>query len=78
MFISETRNQNGGKYPPKTVYSLLTGILHLYASRNYPNYPNCLKKNSPIFSEFGKTLEDNIFKNLRMSGVGAEYIVHVH
>lgn len=70
VFVSETRNQNGEKYPPRTLYSLLTGILRYMRIEN-SNYPNFLEKNSPVFSGFAKTL-DNIFKDLRKSGVGSE------
>ena len=36
-----------------------------------PRYPNFLEKNSLDFSDFARTL-DNIFKQLRRSGVGVE------
>lgn len=70
VFVSETRNRNGEKYPPRSLYSLLTGILRYMRTEN-PHYPNFLEKHSPDFSEFATTL-DNIFKLLRTSGIGAD------
>ena len=40
IFIAETRNQNGEKYPPRTVYALLSGISRSMVAENqqYPNF----------------------------------------
>ena len=40
IFIAETRNQNGEKYPPRTVYALLSGIIRSMVAKNqqYPNF----------------------------------------
>ncbi len=70
IFISETRNQNGDKYPPKTIYSLLTGILRVMKGDN-PSYPNFLDKKNPKFRPFQIAL-DNIFKKLKSEGIGAD------
>ena len=69
VYVCETRNKSGGDYPPKTLYSLLTGILRHMKSLN-PSYPNFLEK-SPEFVEFHRTL-DNLFRKLRTDGIGSE------
>ena len=69
VFVLETRSQNGDPYLPKTIYALLTGILRFMRSRN-ADYPNFLDKNDSSFATFHVTL-DNLFKELRVSGVGA-------
>ena len=68
-FVTETRAHNGEKYPSKTLYSLLSGVLSYMRTEN-PSYPNFLDKENPVFSTFGITV-DNLFKVLRSSGVGA-------
>lgn len=72
VFILETRNQNGKNYPPQSLYSIVTGILHRMKNEN-PEYPNFLDKKDPIFVPFQITL-DNLFKQLRADGVGAEFV----
>ena len=69
VYAVETRCHTGEVYPPTTVYSLLSGILRHMRSEN-PAYPNFLDKNIPTFSPFITTI-DNLFKDLRSSGVGA-------
>ena len=71
VYITETRNHNGEKYPPKTLYSLLSGILREMRAKN-PGYPNFLKKDDPDFSKFQTTL-DNLFKMLRSDGIGSDF-----
>ena len=39
VFVTETRNQQGEPYPPKTIYILLCGILREMRTKN-PEYPN--------------------------------------
>ena len=70
VFICETRTTSGESYPPRSVYSLLSGILRYMRSEN-PSYPNFLDKKDPKFAKFTTTL-DNLFKDLRASGVGAD------
>lgn len=69
VYVAETWSHTGEVYPPTTVYSLLSGVLRYMKSEN-PFYPNFLDKNNPAFSTFTVTV-DNLFKNLRTSGVGA-------
>ena len=69
-FIVETRKENGEKYPPKTLYQLLSG-LHRYASVLHPDEdlpPFCSSKS--IFRRLHRTL-DNLFKELRVEGIGS-------
>ena len=68
-FAVETRNHQGKPYPPKTIYSLLCGILHEMRNTN-PHYPNFLNKEDSEFSTFHTTL-DNLFKSLRNDGFGS-------
>ena len=70
VYVTETRNKAGQPYPPKTVYSLLSGILRHMTIQN-PNYPNFLQKNSVPFVDFHRCL-DNFFCKLREDGIGAE------
>ena len=70
VYVTETRNKAGQPYPPKTVYSLLSGILRHMTIQN-PNYPNFLQKNSVPFVDFHRCL-DNFFRKLREDGIGAE------
>jgi hypothetical protein len=72
VFISETRNHNGENYPPKSLYAIVTGILRSMRLEN-PNYPNILDKHDTTFLEF-QTALDNMFKQLRQRGIGAESI----
>jgi len=39
VYVTETRNKEGKKYCPKTIYSLLTGILRRMNVEN-PRHPN--------------------------------------
>ena len=68
-FAVETRNHQGKPYPPKTIYSLLCGILREMRNTN-PHYPNFLNKEDSEFSTFHTTL-DNLFKSLRNDGFGS-------
>ena len=55
VYVMETRNKNGDPYPPKTLYSLLTGILRHMRTEN-PSYPNFLGGKNPPFVEFHRSL----------------------
>ena len=70
IFISETRNQNGDRYPPRTIYSLLSGILRAMRAEN-PAYPNFLDKKDLAFKTFQIAL-DNLFKKLKLDGIGID------
>ena len=70
VFINETRSRTGDPYPPKTIQSLLAGILHSMRILN-PSYPNIFNKEDPAFSTFQVTL-DNLFKCQRSDGIGAQ------
>lgn len=69
VFIAEVRSQQGEAYPPRTIYSILSGILRFMCSEN-TEYPNFLDKSDPVFSVF-RTALDNVFRCLRSDGVGA-------
>ena len=62
------RSKDGDPYPPKTIQSLLTGIVHSVKLEN-PSYPNFLNKEDPAFSTF-QVMMDNLFWNLRSDRVG--------
>ena len=74
VYVAETRNKEGKRYPPKTIYSLLTGILKHMTTEN-PRYLNFLDKKNPEFVDFHRSL-DNLFRKLREEGVGAESSNH--
>ena len=69
VFINETRSKTGDKYPPKTIQSILAGILR-FMRVSTPDYPNFFNKEDPDFNSFQVTL-DNLFKHLRCDGVGS-------
>ncbi len=69
VYVAETRNKSGDRYPPKTIYSLLAGILRHMSTTN-PRYPNFLERSDKQFVDFQRSL-DNIFRSLREKGVGA-------
>ena len=69
VFVTETRSKTGNSYPPKTIMSLLSGILCSMRSSN-PHYPNFMLKGNPDFVELHATI-DNLFKSLRSKGIGA-------
>lgn len=70
VYAAESRKQDGGRYPPKTIYSLLTGILRYMRSLN-PTCPNFLDFSNKEFAVLENSL-DNIFRDLRVKGVGSE------
>ena len=65
VFITETCTQNGH---PKTIYSLITGIVRHMRAENPEYPPNVIDKTDPAFTSF-RTTTDKIFKRLRGSGV---------
>ena len=70
IFISETGNQNGERYPPRTIYSLLSGILRATRTEN-PAYPNFLDRKDLAFKTFHIDL-DNLFKKVKLDGIGVD------
>ncbi|XP_011407617.1 PREDICTED: uncharacterized protein LOC105314895, partial [Amphimedon queenslandica] len=62
LFVNETRNKSGKRYPPKTIQCLLAGIMRHMHDQN-SEYPNFMSKDDPAFHTFIVTL-DNLFKNL--------------
>ena len=70
LYIAETHKQNGNKYPPKTLYSLLTGLLRYCRDKN-PSCPNFLNNEDHRFHTLHNSI-DNIMHELRQSGIGSE------
>ena len=70
LYAAEARKQGGGRYPLKTIYSLLTGVLRHMRSIN-ANCPNFLDFNNVEFAPLENPL-DNLFRDLRVMGIGAE------
>ena len=70
VFISETRNRSGEQYPPKSLYSLLTGILRHMRTEN-SHYPNFLEKILLVFPSLRRPWT-TFSKGLRTSGIGAD------
>ena len=70
FYVVETRNCRGEKYPPKTLYQLLSGLLRYAREKNF-SCPNFLDTKDPNFKQLHNTI-DNIFKELRRQGIGSE------
>lgn len=70
LYCAEARKQDGGPYPPKTLYALLCGILRHMRSLNV-DCPNFLDFTDPRFATLQNSL-DNLFRDLRARGVGSE------
>ena len=70
-FVVETRKESGEKYPPRTIYQLLSG-LYCYVSIVNPDedVPQFCS-NKSIFRRLNRTL-DNLFKELRKEGIGED------
>ena len=70
LYILETRNKKGERYPSKTITLLLAGIKrHMMA--NNPYAVNILDENSPDFVGL-RGVRDRLARELRNEGVGAE------
>lgn len=67
LFVVEVRNQNGDPYPPRTLYSILSGISRYMRSEN-PDYPNFMCKTDSAFNSF-RTALDNVCKQLSGDGI---------
>ena len=70
LFVAETGKQDGSRYPPKSVYMLLTGLLRHMRTLS-PLSPNFLGTGDRQFSSFHNAL-DNALRELRLQGVGFE------
>ena len=69
-YVVETRRADGLKYPPATLYQLLSGLSrHMRAVDRYA--PNIMDSSIPEFKELHSTV-DSLFRQLRSEGVGAE------
>ena len=69
-YTAEARKVDGSRYPAKTLYSLLTGLLRHMRSLN-PECPNFLDFSDVRFVSLQNAL-DNIFRELRAQRVGSE------
>ena len=70
LFVTETRRVDGSRYPPKTLYQLLCGLLRYMRSHN-PAAPNFLDQSDHRFTELHKVC-DSLFRELRSQGLGSE------
>ena len=69
VFVTEARKSDGTKYPAKSLYQILCGILHFMRKRD-PCAPNFLDQKDGRFRELIGTCE-SVFRILRQSGIGA-------
>ena len=70
LYVAETRKQDGSEYPPKTLYSLLTGLLRHSHAQN-PNCPSFPNNRDHRFDALHNAV-DNVFRKLHQTGVGSE------
>ncbi len=70
LYTAETRKKDGTKCPPKTIYSLLSGLLRHGRAQN-PRCPNFLDLDDHRFVKLHNAV-DNVCRELRQSGVGSE------
>ena len=59
LYVAEARKQDGSLFPPKSLYLLLTGLLHHMRSKN-PTSPNFLDSNQLEFVSLHNVM-DNVF-----------------
>lgn len=71
LFVAEARKQDGSCYPPKSLYLLMTGLLRHMRSSLGDKCPNFLDTKLPSFEPLHNAM-DNVFRQLRADGVGAE------
>ena len=67
-FVVETRTKSGRRYPPSTIYQLLTGLLYIMRASK-PHCPNFLNKKNPDFKQLHSTLNVH-FRRLHEIGLG--------
>ncbi len=69
VFITEARKTDGEKFPAKTLYQLLCGVLRFMRKQD-PLAPNFLDQTDGRFQELRGTCE-SVFRQLHLSGIGA-------
>ena len=69
-YIIETRNVRGEKYPPKTLYQLMCGLLR-HGRLIKPLFPNFMDLKNLEFKPLHNAM-DNVFKELRKEGIGSQ------
>ena len=69
-FVSEARRADGTKYPPKTLYQILCGLLR-HARESQSNPSNFLDRKDSRFKKLHATC-DVIFKTLHEEGIGVK------
>ena len=67
-YVLETRQENGKQYPPKTIYSLLCGLLRVSQDRG--GSLNFLNKLDARFTDLHRTM-DSVCSQLHSEGFGA-------
>ena len=68
-YIAETRREDGSPYPPKPLYSLLTGLLRHIRADATCDVPNFLLKNDTRFKDLHHAM-DNVCCHLNHNGIG--------
>ena len=72
LYCAEARKKDGGPYPPKTVYALLTGLLRHMQSLN-PECPNFFDFSDPRFTTLQNYL-DNLFHGVQTDIIAVCYL----
>ena len=70
LYVAEVRKQDGMKYPPKTMYSLLTGLLR-YGEEVNSSFTNFLDSSDQRFKSLHNVI-DNVFCDLHQCSVGSD------
>ena len=68
-YIAETRREDGSQYPPKSLYSLLRGLLWHIRADSTCEAPNFLLKNDTRFKDLHNAM-DNVYRHLNCKGIG--------
>ena len=68
-YVAETRREDGTPYPPKTIQSLLSGLLRYMRSNCIGEVPNFLQKNDLLFWDLHNAI-DNTYRALNSKGIG--------
>lgn len=69
-FVVEARREDGTRYPPKTIYQLLSGLLR-YSREVHSTAVNFLDRGDPRFKALHNTC-DSEFRSLHEDGIGTE------